>query len=244
MLHLGVLIEDLRREGSELAVGMPRVIVKEVDGKKLEPFEYLVVDAPQEHSGPVMRLVLERAGECIKMEGGMTNQTHMEFEIPARGLIGLRTRMLTATQGTAIMHHNFLDYRQVKTNMPSRPNGVFVSTETAKATGYAIESLQDRGQLFVNPMQSVYMGQIVGENSRDNDLDVNVTREKKLTNMRSSGADKTVPLKPPIKFSLEAALEYIEADELVEITPQAIRMRKIMLKENERKRQGRAKVGS
>jgi GTP-binding protein len=241
MLHLGVLIETMRREGSELAVGKPRVIVKEIDGHKSEPFEYLVVEAPNEHSNAVMRLVLERQGECQKMEN-LGSSTHMEFYIPARGLIGLRTRMLTATQGTAIMHHNFHEYRPLKANVPGRPNGVMISTETAKATAYAIEGLQERGSLFVAPMETVYEGQVVGENSRDNDLGVNVTREKKLTNMRSAGADKNVPLKAPVKLSLEMALEYIEDDELVEVTPETFRMRKIFLKESDRKRLERQKV--
>ena len=241
LLHLGVLIETMRREGSELAVGKPRVIVKEIDGVKCEPFEDLVVEVLSEHANSVMRLCLERQGECQRMEAhGKT--THIGFHMPARGLIGLRTRLLTNTQGTAIMHHNFLEYRPIKAGMPSRANGVIISTETAKATGYAIEALQDRGLFFVGPMEGVYEGQIVGENSRDNDLTVNVTREKKLTNMRSAGADKTVPLKPPVRFSLESALEYIDDDELVEVTPHSIRMRKVFLKENDRKRNERTRI--
>ena len=241
MLHLGVLLESMRREGAEIAVGKPRVITKEINGKTHEPVEYLVVESPTEHSSSVMRLVLERQGECVKMEGGHGNQTHMEFHIPARGLIGMRTRMLTATQGTAIMHHNFHEYRPVKGTMAGRANGVLISIETSKATGYAIEALQDRGMLFVSPMQAVYEGQIVGENNRDNDLTVNVTRAKALTNMRSAGAEKNVPLRPPMQFSMEMALEYIEDDELVEITPDSIRMRKLFLKEPERKRSSRGK---
>jgi GTP-binding protein len=241
-LHLGVLLETMRREGSELAVGKPRVITKEIDGKTHEPVEYLVVEAPNEHSNAVMRLVLERQGECMKMEGGLGNLTHMEFHIPARGLIGLRTRMMNATQGTAIMHHNFLEYRPVKTGIPGRSAGVFVSTETAKATAYAIEGLQERGFLFVSPMEPVYEGQVVGEHCRDNDLPVNVTREKKLTNMRAAGSDKVAPLKPPLKFSLEMALEYIEEDELVEVTPASVRLRKVLLKESDRKRFERQRV--
>ncbi|MGL6094601.1 MAG: translational GTPase TypA [Fimbriiglobus sp.] len=241
MLHLGVLIETMRREGSEMAVGKPRVILKDIDGRKNEPIEFLVVEAPTEHSGSVMRLVLERQGECQKMENHGT-QTHMEFYIPARGLIGMRTRMLTATQGTAILHHNFHEYRELKASIPGRPAGVLISLETSKATGYAIEGLQDRGSLFVHPMQAVYEGQVVGEHCRDNDLTVNVTREKKLTNMRASGSDKTVSLKPPVQFSLEMALEYIEDDELVEVTPESIRMRKIYLKESDRKRFDRHRV--
>jgi GTP-binding protein len=241
LLHLGVLLETMRREGSEVAVGKPRVITKEIDGKTYEPVEYLVVEAANEHSGSVMRLVLERQGECVKMEGHGA-MTHMEFHIPARGLIGLRTRMLTATQGTAIMHHNFHEYRPQKASIPGRAAGVLISLETAKATAYAIEGLQDRGSLFVAPGEACYEGQVVGEHCRDNDLTVNVTREKKLTNMRAAGSDKVAPLKPPKQFSLEMALEYIEDDELVEITPTAIRMRKIYLKENDRKKFERGRV--
>jgi GTP-binding protein len=198
----------------------------------------LVVEVPSEHQNSVMRLVLERQGDFQKMENHR-NTTHIEFHTPARSLIGLRTRMLTATQGTAIMHHNFLEYRPVKSGIPGRSAGVLISLETAKATGYAIEALQDRGMLFVSPQDAVYEGQIVGEHCRDNDLTVNVTRMKNLTNMRASGSDKTVSLKPPKTFSLEMALEYIEDDELVEITPDAIRMRKLYLKESDRKRHGR-----
>jgi GTP-binding protein len=241
LLHLGVLLETMRREGSEVAVGKPRVILKEINGQKCEPYEYLVVEVPNDLSNAVMRLVLERQGECVKMEGGVGNMTHIEFHIPARGLIGLRTKMMNATQGMAIMHHNYLEYRPMKANIPGRANGVMVSTETAKATGYAIEALQERGLLFVSPMEGVYEGQVVGENARDNDMAVNVTREKKLTNMRSAGADKTVPLKPPLKFALEPALEYIEDDELVEITPTAIRMRKSLLRESDRKKAERGR---
>ena len=238
LLHLGVLLETMRREGSEVAVGKPRVITKEINGHKYEPFEHLVVEVPIEHQNAVMRLVLERQGDFQKMENHR-NTTHIEFHTPARSLIGLRTRMLTATQGTAIMHHNFLEYRPVKSGIQGRSAGVLISLETAKATGYAIEALQDRGMLFVSPQDAVYEGQIVGEHCRDNDLTVNVTKMKNLTNMRASGSDKTVSLKPPKTFSMEMALEYIEDDELVEITPDAIRMRKLYLKESDRKRHGR-----
>jgi GTP-binding protein len=241
LLHLGVLIETMRREGSELAVGKPRVIVKEIDGRRCEPFEELVVEVPSEHANAVMRLVLERQGECQKMEAH-GSATHLGFHVPARGLIGLRTRMLTATQGTAIMHHNFLEYRPLKASMPGRANGVMVSTETGKATGYAIEGLQDRGVLFVAPMEPVYEGQVVGEHCRDNDLPVNICREKKLTNIRSATAEAKTVIKQPRDFALEAALEYIEDDELVEVTPKSIRMRKALLKESDRKRYERQKV--
>lgn len=240
LLHLSVLLETMRREGSELAVGKPKVILKEVDGEKLEPYELLVVDTPNGTIGSVMQLVLERQGECQKMESG-ENMTHIEFIIPARGLIGMKTRMLTATQGLALMSHNFHAYLPMKPNFPGRANGVFVSTETGKATAFAIEGLQERATMFVSPMEPVYEGQIVGENVFDNDLPVNVCKEKKLTNMRSATSEIKTVLKQPRIFSLEAALEYIEDDELVEITPTSIRLRKILLKESDRKKAGRAK---
>ena len=238
LLHLGVLLESMRREGMEIAVGKPKVIYKEVDGKTHEPIEYLVVEVPTEHSNSVMRLVLERQGECEKMENHGAS-THIEFFIPARALIGLRTRMMTATQGTAVLHHNFHEYRPLKSNIPGRALGVLISIETEKATAYAIDGLQDRGTLFVSPQEAVYGGQIVGEHCRENDLTVNVTRKKPLTNMRASGSDKAASTKPPRDFSMEMALEYIEDDELVEITPKQIRMRKLFLSESERKRSGR-----
>jgi GTP-binding protein len=240
LLHLGVLLETIRREGGEIAVGKPKVITKEVDGKTFEPIEYLVVESPAEHSSSVMRLVLERQGECIKMEGGLGGSTHMEFHIPARSLIGLRTRMLTATQGTAIMHHNFHEYRLARAGMPGRANGVFISKNTAKVTAYSIDGLS--GTLFVAPGDEVYEGQVVGEHGRDKDLTVNVTDPKPLTNMRASGTDAKAAIKPPVRYSMEMALEYIDDDELVEITPSSLRMRKLYLKENERKKfeRGRA----
>jgi len=239
MLHLGVLLESMRREGMEVAVGKPKVILKEIDGKTSEPIEFLVVEVPTEHSNSVMRLVLERQGECLKMENHGAS-TQIEFFIPARALIGLRTRMMTGTQGTAIMHHNFHEYRPLKANVPGRPLGVLISLETEKVTAYAIDGLQDRGTLFVGPQDAVYGGQVVGEHCRENDLTVNVTRKKPLTNMRASGSDDKAAIKPPREFSMEAALEYIEDDELVEITPKAIRMRKIYLNESERKKYDRA----
>src|SRR5262245_18166523 len=186
LLHLSILLENVRREGSELAVGKPKVINREIDGQMMEPIEYLVVDVPAAHTGAVMGLVLERQAQCVKMEGGEVS-THVEFTIPARGLIGLRTRMMNATSGEAIMHHNFYEYQPIRSAIAGRANGVMVSTETAKATGHAIENLQERGVMFVAPMEPVYEGQVVGENCRDNDLPVNVTREKKLTNVRAAG---------------------------------------------------------
>jgi GTP-binding protein len=242
LLHLGILLENIRREGSELAVGKPLVINREINGVMMEPIEYLVIDVPGPQTSAVMGLVLERQAQCIKMEGGQ-EATHLEFTIPARGLIGLRTRLMNATSGLAIMHHNFHEYQPIRAAIGGRANGVMVSTETAKATAYKIEQLQERGILFVAPMEAVYEGQVVAEHCRDNDLPVNVTQEKKLTNMRASGSEKTIPIKPPRQYSLESALEYIEDDELVEITPKAIRLRKILLKETDRKRADRAARG-
>ena len=238
LLHLGILLETMRREGLELAVGKPVVITKAIDGQMHEPIEYLVVEAPADAVGAVMQLVLTRRGECIKMESA-GDQTHLEFTIPARGLIGLRTRLLNATQGTAVMHHNFHNYQPFKGDIPARVNGVMVSTETGKATAHAIENLQERGVLFVAPMDSVYEGQIVGEHCRDNDLPVNICREKKLTNIRSATAEIKTTIKAPRVFPLELALEYIEDDELVEITPKSIRLRKVLLKESDRKKHER-----
>jgi GTP-binding protein len=238
LLHLSILLENMRRENSELSVGKPRVIFREINGEKFEPYEYLVVDVPSAGVGPVMSLVLERQAQCQKMESG-TELTHLEFIIPARGLIGLRTRMMTATNGLAIIHHSFHDYMPLKPMLAGRANGVMISTETGKATGFALENLQDRGILFVGPMEAIYEGQIVGEHCRDNDLPVNAAREKKLTNMRSAGAEIKTPLKPPRRFELEAALEYVEEDELVEITPTSIRIRKMLLKESDRKKASR-----
>jgi GTP-binding protein len=239
LLHLGVLLETIRREGGELAVGKPKVIIKEVGGHKQEPFEHLVVEVPTEHHSSVIRLVLERQGDFQKMENhGSTTQ--LEFFIPARGLIGLRTRVLTSTQGTAIMHHNFHEYRPLKANIPGRATGVYISKETGKVTAYSTEDLS--GTLFVAPQDSVYEGQVVGEHGRDNDLVVNVTKPKPLTNMRASGSDKAAVMKPPRTYSLEMALEYIEDDELVEITPKSVRLRKIFLNESSRKRSERGRV--
>ncbi len=239
LLHLGVLLETIRREGGELAVGKPKVIIKEVGGHKQEPFEHLVVEVPTEHHSSVIRLVLERQGDFQKMENhGSTTQ--LEFFIPARGLIGLRTRVLTSTQGTAIMHHNFHEYRPLKSNIPGRATGVYISKETGKVTAYSTEDLS--GTLFVAPQDSVYEGQVVGEHGRDNDLVVNVTKPKPLTNMRASGSDKAAVMKPPRSYSLEMALEYIEDDELVEITPKSVRLRKLYLNESYRKRSERTKV--
>ncbi|MFL5328785.1 MAG: translational GTPase TypA [Gemmataceae bacterium] len=238
MLHLGILIENMRREGLELAVGKPKVIYKDINGERYEPIEYLVVEAPSDGTGPVMQLVLNRRGECLRMDN-RGDHTNLEFTIPARGLIGLRTRLLNATQGRAIMHHNFHEYQPFKGDVPSRINGVMIATEPGRATAHAIENLQERGIMFVAPMDSVYEGQVVGEHCRDNDLPVNISREKKLTNIRSATAEAKVVIKPPRQMALEIALEYIEDDEMVEITPKSIRLRKVRLKESDRKKADR-----
>jgi GTP-binding protein len=235
LLHLGILLENMRREGYELSVGKPRVLNKTVNGVLMEPIEYLVIEAPPAAVGAVMELVGNRRAECLKMDG-RGELTHMEFTIPARGLIGLKTRLQTATSGEAIMHHNFFDYQAMRGSIPTRINGVMVSTETGRTTAYALDTLQERGIMFVGPGEQVYEGQIVAEHCRDNDLPVNVCREKKLTNIRAAGADKAILLRPPKQFTLETALEYIEDDELVEVTPKAIRLRKTFLRENDRKR--------
>ena len=238
VLHLSVLIETMRREGYELSVGKPRVILKEVDGELHEPFETLVVEVPTDRVGPVMEMVGNRRGLLSEMSP-RGDYTLCRFEIPARGLIGLRTRMLNATQGTAIINHRFSGYRPMEADVPKRSNGVLVSQNTGKAVPFALFGLQDRAELFVGPGEEVYEGMIVGENARDNDLVVNPIREKKLTNIRAAGSDENVILKPPRQLFLEAALEYIEDDELVEVTPTNIRLRKIQLRENERRRHGK-----
>jgi GTP-binding protein len=231
----------MRREGLELAVGKPRVIYKQIDGEKHEPIEYLVVEAPADGVGPVMQLVLNRRGECVKMES-RGDHTNLEFTIPARGLIGLRTRLLNATQGRAIMHHNFHEYAPNRGDVPSRANGVMISSTGGAANAFALNNLQERGTMFVEPTAPVYEGQIVAENARDNDMTVNPTTAKKLSNMRTTSSDENIILKPARKMTLEQALEYIEEDELVEATPQSIRLRKALLTENERKRAGRSKA--
>jgi GTP-binding protein len=238
LLHLSILLENMRREGYELSVGKPRVITKEVNGGTLEPIEYLVIESPPSSVGSVMELVGNRRAECLKLDA-RSEMTHLEFTIPARGLIGLRTRLMNATSGQVIMHHNFYDYQPVRGSIPGRVNGVMVSTETGRSKAYALENLQERGTLFVAAAEPVYEGQVVGEHCRDNDLPVNVCREKKLTNVRASTSEKSILLKPPRQLTLELALEYIEEDELVEVTPSAIRLRKMLLKEADRRRHAR-----
>lgn len=240
VLHLAVLIETMRREGFELSVGKPEVIIREINGRRCEPFELLEVDVPQADVGPVMELVGARRGQAKTMTTTATGMTHVEFSIPARGLIGLRTRLLNATRGEAIMHHRFEEYKPVDGEVPHRQNGVLVSQEGGKAVAYALWKLQERAEMFVSPGEDVYEGMIIGENSRENDMVVNPIREKKLTNIRSSGADDAILLRPPRDMSLEAALEYIEWDEYVEVTPQVIRLRKTLLSETARKRQNRS----
>jgi GTP-binding protein len=225
----------MRREGYELQVGQPQVIVKELNGQKCEPFEVLTVDVPEEFSGAVVNLVTQRKGELMIMEPKGDLQ-HLEFHIPARGIIGLRNAMLTATQGEAVIAHRFKDYEPWKGGIPGRINGVLISMEKGKSTAYSIDKLQDRGRFFIDPGEDIYAGQVIGENTRPDDIVINVTRAKQLTNMRASGSDENVKITPKINFSLEEAMEYIEKDEYLEITPKAIRMRKIFLDENERKR--------
>ncbi len=243
VLHLSILIETMRREGYELSVGKPHVVCKSIGGVRCEPFESLVVEVPNDRLGSVMELIGQRRGELLQMHA-RGEYTHASFAIPARGLIGLRTRLLNATQGTAILHHRFLDYRPIEGEIAGRTNGVMVSMTGGRAVGYALFNLQERADMFVAPGDEVYEGMIVGENARDNDLPVNPTKEKKLTNVRAAGSDENILLKPPRQFSLEAALEYIEDDELVEITPLQIRLRKALLKEADRRRLGRTAIGS
>jgi GTP-binding protein len=236
LLHLSVLIETMRREGYELSVGKPEVIRKQIDGKWHEPFEILEVDVPAVDVGSVIELVSQRRGQLLDMQPGHGSHTHVEFLIPARGLIGLRTRLLNATKGEAVMHHRFDSFKPVEGEIPRRKNGVLVSQDNGRSTAYALSKLQERSVLFVGPQSDVYEGMIVGENSRDNDMVVNPVREKKLTNMRATGSDENVILEPARDMSLELALEYIEADEYIEVTPAIIRLRKIFLSETQRKR--------
>jgi len=235
LLHLSVLIETMRREGFELSVGKPQVILKRIDGQVYEPYEELVVDVPQGLMGPVMELVGQRRGELGKMEV-KGEYAHLEFVIPARGLLGLRTRLLSATQGEAMMHHVFQDYQPFKGDIPRRLNGVMVSMASGQVNSFALDNLQQRGTMFVKPGDPVYEGMIVAENARDEDMSVNPIKEKKLTNMRASGSDKNILLKPPRLLTLELALEYIEDDEMVEVTPSSIRLRKKHLTEEARRR--------
>ncbi len=235
VLHLSVLIETMRREGYELQVGQPKVIIKEIDGKKCEPIEELTVDCPDTCSGTVIDLVTRRKGTLTNMITS-DERTRLEFSIPSRGIIGLRSNMLTATAGEAIMTHRLLGFEPWVGEIEMRSNGSIISGETGTAFAYSIDKLQDRGRFFISPMDEVYCGQVIGEHSRSNDITVNVTKAKQLTNMRASGSDDKVTIAPPRLFTLEEGLEYIQEDEYVEVTPNAMRLRKILLNENDRKR--------
>jgi GTP-binding protein len=235
ILHLGILIETMRREGFELTVGQPTVIVKEIGGKKHEPYENLVVDVPQEFSGKVIDLVTQRKGEMLVMESKGEMQ-HLEFDIPSRGLIGLRSNMLTNTAGEAVMAHRFTEYKPWKGAIPGRNNGVLLSKNTERTTGYSIDKLQDRGTFFVDPGEEVYMGQIIAEHIKPGDLVVNATEAKKLTNHRASGSDDAARIAPKTLMTLEECMEYIQQDECIEVTPKSIRLRKVLLNEEDRKR--------
>lgn len=235
VLHLSVLIETMRREGYELQIGQPQVIIKEIDGVKCEPVEELTIDLPEVVSGKAIEMVTLRKGEMLSMEA-KGDRMLCEFIIPSRGIIGLRNQLLTATAGEAIMAHRFKEYQPIKGGIPERLNGSLVSMEKGTAIPYSIDKLQERGKFFIDPGEEIYEGQVIGENSRGNDLVVNVTKTKKLSNVRSAGADDKAKIVPAIKFSLEEALEYIQKDEYVEVTPNHLRLRKIFLTENERKR--------
>ncbi len=239
VLHLSILIETMRREGYELQVGQPQVIVKEIDGRKCEPVEALTINVPEEYSSKVVDMVTRRKGDIVSMET-QNDRINIEFQIPSRGIIGLRNNVLTATAGEAIMAHRFLEYQPWKGDIERRVNGSLIAMEAGTAYAYAIDKLQDRGRFFIFPQEEVYAGQVVGENAKDSDIVVNVTKSKKLTNMRASGADDKARIVPPVVFSLEEALEYIKEDEYVEVTPNHLRLRKIILDENERKRASRS----
>ncbi|MDH3585101.1 MAG: EF-Tu/IF-2/RF-3 family GTPase, partial [Phycisphaerae bacterium] len=235
LLHLGILLENMRREDYELVVSKPKVIFQGEGSHRTEPIEILTIDTPADSVGPAMQLVGDRRAEMIRMDA-RGDRTHIEFSIPARGLIGLRSRLLTATQGEAIINHRFLEYGPFRGSIPGRVNGAIIATETGRVTAHALDQLSDRGVMFVKPADQVYEGQIVGEHCKDGDIIANVTRKKKLSNVRSSTKDATVVLKAGRTLGLEAALEYIEDDECVELTPQSIRLRKRWLKESDRRR--------
>ncbi len=238
VLHLSVLIETMRREGYEVQIGQPQVIIKEIGGKKHEPVEVLFLDLPEEYSGKAIEAITQRKGEMLQMVP-KGDQMHLEFEIPSRGIIGLRNYLLTATAGEAVMSHRFKEFQPYKGEIPGRQNGSLISLETGTSIPYSLNNLQDRGRFFIPPNQDIYEGQVIGENTRAGDLTVNVTKTKKLTNMRSAGADDKMRIAPHQEFTLEEALEYIQSDELVEVTPQSIRLRKTRLKESDRRRDSR-----
>ena len=234
-LHLSILIETMRREGYELQVGQPQVIFKEIDGVKCEPIEELTISVPEEFASKMIDMVTRRRGEMTSMET-QGDRVNIEFDMPSRGIIGLRTNVLTASQGEAIMAHRFKEYQPYKGDIERRSNGSMIAMESGTAFAYAIDKLQDRGKFFIYPQDEVYAGQVVGEHVHEKDLVINVTKSKKLTNMRASGSDDKARIIPPVVFSLEEALEYIKADEYVEVTPKSMRMRKVILDELERKR--------
>ena len=236
VLHLSVLIETMRREGYELQIGQPQVIIKEIEGKKHEPIEALTIDLPETVSGKAIEMVSLRKGEMLSMQPKGERMV-CEFIIPSRGIIGLRNQLLTATAGEAIMYHRFKEFQPYKGDIPGRISGSLISMENGNAIPYSLDKLQERGKFFVAPNEAVYTGQVIGENARNDDMVVNVTKTKKLSNVRAAGSDDKVRLAPPILFTLEEALEYIQSDEYVEVTPKAIRLRKILLNENDRKRQ-------
>ncbi|MBR6672756.1 MAG: translational GTPase TypA [Alistipes sp.] len=235
VLHLSVLVETMRREGYELQVGQPKVIIKEIDGVKCEPVEEMTVDCPDEYAGTVIEMVTKRKGNIVNMESD-GERTRLEFLVPSRGIIGLRSTMLTATAGEAIMTHRLKDFEPWMGDIEMRTNDSLIASETGTAYAYSIDKLQDRGRFFISPMEEVYCGQVVGESTRSGDITINVTKAKQLTNMRASGADDKAVIVPPKVFSLEEALEYIKADEYVEVTPKSMRLRKILLNEIDRKR--------
>ena len=237
VLHLSVLIETMRREGFELQVGQPKVLDKTINGQRCEPIENLTIEVPEEFVGKAIEMATRRKGALIQMEN-RGDRTHLEFDIPARGLMGLRSNLLTATQGEAVVAHRFKGYEPYKGEIERRTNGALVSLETGLSVAYSMDKLQDRGRFFIEPGVEIYAGQVVGEHTRERDLNINICKTKKLTNMRASGSDDKVMLPPPIVFSLEEALEYIQEDELVEVTPKSMRLRKIILDEIERKRRG------
>ena len=235
VMHLAVLIETMRREGYELQVGQPKVIFKEIDGVQCEPIEQLTINVPEEYSGKIIEMTAIRKGEMISMEA-VGDRIQLEFQIPSRGIIGLRNKVLTLSAGEAVMSHRFLEYQPYKGDIEKRTNGSIIAIETGTAFAYAIDKFQDRGRFFIHPQDQVYAGQVIGENAKEGDIFVNITKTKKLTNVRAAGSDEKMKISPPIIFSLEEALEYIKEDEYVEVTPLSIRLRKIILDENERKR--------
>ncbi len=235
VLHLSILIETMRREGYELQVGQPQVIIKQIAGEDYEPVEQLTVNLPEDYASKIIDVITRRKGEMLSMES-KGNRMHIEFTIPSRGIIGLNNIVLTLSAGEAIMAHRFLEYQPWKGTIEKRQNGSIIAGESGNAYAYALDKLQDRGKFFIEPQTQVYAGQVIGEHSKEGDLVVNITKSKKLTNVRASGTDDKAQLTPPIIFSLEEALEYIKEDEYVEVTPKSMRLRKIFLDENDRKR--------